>query len=78
MKHTLMYFKVIIFILLCIIILLGWGCGVILLIVGLFSAFATNSTHALLMVPVGLFCGLMGFVAFDALEYINDKWEWHK
>lgn len=78
MKHTLMYFKVIIFILLCLILIVGFSCGAILAIVGLISALVDKSALPLVLVAVGLFCGFMGFVAWDAIEYINDNWEWHK
>lgn len=78
MKHTLMYFKIIVLILLCLIMMFGFICRALLAIAGLVGALADKSALPLVLVAVGLFCGFMGFVALDAIEYINDKWEWHK
>lgn len=76
MKHTLMYLKVIVFVLLFLIVLAGFVLGGISAIVGLICALVDHSARPLLLVIVGLFCGFMGFVALDALNYINNKWSW--
>jgi hypothetical protein len=76
MKHTLMYLKVIVVVLLCLIVLAGFVLGGLSAIVGLICALVDNSARPLLLVIVGLFCGFMGFVALDALNYIDNKWSW--
>ena len=76
MKHTLMYLKVIVFVLLLLIALAGFLLGSLCVIVGLVSALVDQSARPLILVFVGLFCGFIGFVALDAIDYIDDKWSW--
>lgn len=76
MKHTLMYLKVIVFVLLLLTTLAGFLLGGLSVIVGLVCALVEHSVRPLILVLVGLFCGLMGFTALDAIEYIDTNWSW--
>jgi hypothetical protein len=76
MKHTLLYLKVIILVLLFAIMLAGFACGILLTLTGFFTALYTHDVAPLLCVPVGLFSGFIGFTTLDIIEYINDNWSW--
>lgn len=76
MKHTLLYLKVIILVLLFAIMLAGFACGILLTLTGFFTALYAHDVAPLLALPVGFFLGLLGFVALDTIEYINNEWSW--
>jgi hypothetical protein len=76
MKNTLMYLKVLVFIMLIVLFLAGCFGGGGLVVAGVVNAIFDRSIVPLVLIPVGLFCCLIGFVALDALAYINDNWSW--
>ena len=76
MKHTLMYFKTIVAVLLGLISVGSGICGGLLVLVGVFGSLSNMDACYLTLVVPGIFCGFACFVALDALEYINDKWSW--
>lgn len=74
MKNTVLYLKCIVFILLFLIMLLSLCFGTIVSVAGLLDCFLYESAPSLLLIPVGLFFGFIGFVAKDTFEYLSDKW----
>lgn len=76
MKHTLLYLKIIVFVALALIMVTGFIVGGGLAIIGIFSALSNMDATSLILVPMGLFCGLLGFAALDTIEYLDGKWSW--
>ena len=75
MKYTMLYLKYVVLALLMTITLCGIGMGAILVLGGLIMALSYLDTVYLMVVPLGLFSGFMGFVTIDAFEWINNRWE---
>lgn len=75
MKYAMLYLKYVVLALLMAITICGIAMGAILVLGGLIMALSYLDTVYLIVVPLGLFSGFMGFVAIDAFEWINNKWE---
>lgn len=70
MKYTILYLKYVFIILLSLTMVLFW-CGMVLFTLGgLFS----GNPELLILVPIGLIMGLIGFVVFDFFRFLVDKW----
>lgn len=75
MSNTLTYLKYIVIVLLAILMVLGLLCGAVFVGVGIFASVQEVNAAYLILIPFGLFLGLIGFVSMDCLTYLIDKWE---
>ena len=78
MKYTTLYLKYLVVVILLLIAVVGWLLGV--LCAGLVVLGAAQELDACLLVllPIGVFCGFIGFVAFDCFKLLIDKWGFDK
>lgn len=76
MKNILLLVKYFIAAALILIMLLGFWSDAIITMAGIVCALITESFRPLLLVLVGLPCGLAGAIAIEALDYIAYKWSW--
>ena len=74
MSNTLTYLKYIVIVLLAILMVLGLLCGAVFVGAGLFASLQEMNAAYLVLIPAGLFFGLIGFVSMDCLKYLVDKW----
>ena len=74
MSYTLLYLKYVVVVILAIIMVISLVCGALLVGVGIFASAQEMNAAYLILIPVGLFFGFMGFVAMDCLKYSIDKW----
>ena len=74
MKYTIKYLRYVLLALLGIIYTFGWAAAVVGVITGLIGFLAECDPSYLILVVVGLFCGFMGFVAFDISNDLVNKW----
>lgn len=74
MKYTMLYIKYLVVVILLIIAVAGFVLGVLCAGLGIFGTAQECNPGFLVFIPVGVFCGFMGFVALDAFKYLMDKW----
>lgn len=74
MKNTLIYLKYLVIIPLAIIMVLSLLCGAVCVGLGVFAPAQEMNALYLILIPIGLFFGLIGFVSMDCLNYLVDKW----
>ena len=74
MKNTLTYLKYLVIVPLAILMVLSLLCGAVFVGVGVFAPAQELNASYLILIPIGLFCGLVGFVSLDCLKYLVDKW----
>lgn len=74
MKYTMLYLKYLVVVLLLLLAVLGFVLGVMGAGLGIFGTAQECNPGFLVFIPVGVFCGFMGFVALDAFKYLMDKW----
>lgn len=74
MKYTIKYLRYVLLAVLGIIYVFGWAAGGVGVIIGLIGFMAKCDPSYLVLVVVGLFCGFMGFVAFDISNDLVNKW----
>ncbi len=75
MKHTLLYLKAIVLVLVALAMIIGWSLGTMLGINGIVIMLATRSLVGLVYTLIGLVLGFIGSVAEDLLIYLTKKWE---
>ena len=75
MKLTMLYLKYLVIVILLLIAVAGWSLGVLCGALGVFGAAQELDAGLLVFLPVGVFCGFMGFAAFDCFKLLIDKWE---
>lgn len=78
MKFTKLYLKYLVVVILLLIAVVGWLLGVLCAGMGVLGAAQELDAGLLILLPVGVFCGFMGFVAFDCFKSLIDKWELDK
>jgi hypothetical protein len=78
MKYTTLYLKYTAVVLLLLIAIVSLVLGVLCLGLGIFGPAQELNPGFLVFIPVGLFCGFMGFVAIDTFRHLMDKWELDK
>ena len=78
MKFTMLYLKYLVIVILLLIAVAGWLLGALCTGLGVFGAAVECNPGLLVFVPVGAFCGFMGFVAFDCFKSLIEKWELDK
>lgn len=74
MRYTVKYLRYVLLGVIGIIMCIGWAVGGLSLIVGFVGSLAESEVGYLILVPVGLFCGFLGFTAFDIINHLVDKW----
>lgn len=74
MKYTMLYLKYLVVVILLLITVASLILGVLCAGLGIFGTAQECNPGYLVFIPVGVFCGFMGFVALDAFKYIMDKW----
>lgn len=74
MKYIALYLKYLVVIILFLITICFLVLGVICLGLGTFGAVQDHNINLLVLIPVGLYCGFAGFVAFDAFQQLMDRW----
>jgi hypothetical protein len=75
MKYTKLYLKYLVVVILLLITVVFLALGVLCLGLGIFGPAQELNPGFLVFIPVGLFCGFAGFVAFDCFKLLIDKWE---
>ena len=75
MKFTMLYLKYLVIVILLLIAVAGWSLGVLCVALGVLGAAQECNPGFLVFIPVGLFCGFAGFVAFDCFKSLIGKWE---
>ena len=78
MKTTLMYLRLILAIILAIIIVIAGTVGAVTTFLSVFNSIYLRSASPLVLLPIGLFLGLICVVALDCLKYFVHKWGWDK
>ena len=78
MKYTMLYLKYLVIVILLLITVVSMMLGVLCVALGVFGAAQELDAGLLVLLPVGAFCGFMGFVAFDCFKSLIDKWELDK
>ena len=78
MKYTTLYLKYLVIVILLLIVVVSAILGVICAAMGVFGAAQELDARLFVLLPVGVFCGFMGFVAFDCFKLLIDKWELSK
>lgn len=74
MKYTKLYLKYLVVVILLLITVVSLVLGVLCLGLGVFGPAQELNLGFLIFIPVGLFCGFMGFVALDTFKHLMDKW----
>jgi hypothetical protein len=74
MKYTTLYLKYLVVVILLLITVITLALGVLCLCLGIFGTAQECNPSFLVFIPVGLFCGFVGFTALDAFKYLMDKW----
>lgn len=74
MSYTLMYLRWIVVILLAILMVFSLVGGAIFVAAGIFGSLQEMNAMYLILLPVGLFLGLMGFVSLDCFKALIDRW----
>ena len=75
MKYTMLYLKYLVIVILLLLAVVSTVLGVLCVAMGVFGAAQELDAGLLVLLPVGVFCGFMGFVAFDCFKLLIDKWE---
>jgi hypothetical protein len=75
MKYTMLYLKYLVIVILLLIAVVSATLGVLCVAMGVFGAALELDASLLVLLPVGVFCGFMGFAAFDCFKLLIDKWE---
>lgn len=73
MKYTVLYLKYLVVVILLLITICFLVLGVLCLCLVTFGAIQECNPDFLVFIPVGLFCGFTGFVAFDAFRHLVGK-----
>ena len=74
MKYTMLYLKYLVVVLLLLLAVIGFVLGLLCAGLGIFGTAQECNISLLVFIPVGVFCGFLGFVALDAFKYLTDKW----
>lgn len=74
MSYTLMYLKWVVVILLAILMVFSLVAAAIFVGAGIFGAAQEMNATFLILIPAGIFLGLVGFVFMDCFKYLIDKW----
>jgi len=74
MKYTMLYLKYLVVVILLLTTVVSLVLGVLCLGLGIFGPAQELNTSFLIFIPVGLFCGFMGFVALDTFKHLMNKW----
>lgn len=74
MKYTKLYLKYLVVVILLLITVVSLALGVLCVGLGIFGPAQELNLGFLIFIPVGLFCGFMGFVALDTFKHLMDKW----
>ena len=69
-----MYLKWIVIILLAILMVFSLVAGAILVGAGISCALHEMNAMYLILLPIGMFLGLMGFVSLDCFKALIDRW----
>ena len=75
MKYTTLYLKYLVIVILLLIAVICAILGVLCVVMGTLGVAQELDANLLVLLPVGVFCGFMGFVAFDCFKLLIDKWE---
>lgn len=75
MKYTILFLKYIVVVSLVLIMLMAFVTAGILTLVGVVGALTEKIPRYLLIIPIALLIALLGFVAFDCLRFLMNKWE---
>ena len=78
MKFTMLYLKYLVIVILLLSAVVGWLLGVLCAALGVLGAAQECNPGFLVFIPVGLFCGFVGFVAFDCFKSLIERWELDK
>lgn len=74
MKYTMLYLKYLVVVILLLVTVVSLALGVLCLGLGIFGPAQELNMGFLIFIPVGLFCGFMGFVVLDTFKHLMDKW----
>ena len=72
-KYTLLFLKYTVIVILLIIAVIVLALGVLCVGLGIFGPAQELNPGYLIFIPVGLFCGFMGCMAFDMFKLLIDK-----
>lgn len=74
MKYTLLYLRCLVCILLVLIMVASLVIGCFSIFGAIVGSLSDMNPEYLILLPVGIFAGFMGFVAFDAFVALIEKW----
>ena len=74
-KYTSLFLKYTVIVLLLIITVMMLTLGILCAGLGIFGTAQECNLSYLVFLPVGLFSGFAGFVAFDTFKLLIDKWQ---
>ena len=74
-KYTSLFLKYTVIVILLIIAVIMLVLGVLCTGLGIFGPAQECNPGFLVFIPVGVFCGFMGFVAFDMFKLLMNKWQ---
>jgi hypothetical protein len=76
MNYAWLYIKYVVVVLLMLVMLATFsiGCGAVL--IGVLGFACTGKLSFLVLIPVGVLSGFIGFTALDGIIYITDRWKW--
>lgn len=75
MTYTSLYLKYVVVVLLLIVAVICFACGILCAGLGILGPAQECNPSYLIFIPVGVFLGFIGFVAFDCFKYLIGKWE---
>lgn len=76
MNYTLLYLKYVLVVLFVLVMLATFTTGAAAVLIGVLGTLLEFSIEYLVLIPIGVFLGFMGFISLDGVIYITDKWKW--
>ena len=73
-KYTSLFLKYTVIVMLLVIVIFMLTLGILCVCLGIFGTAQERNLGYLVFLPVGLFSGFAGFVAFDMFKLLIDKW----
>lgn len=74
-KYSLLFLKYTVVVILLTIAVIMLALGALCVGLGIFGPGQEGNLGYLVFLPVGLFCGFAGFVAFDMFKLLMNKWQ---
>ena len=74
MKYTILYLKYTLAVVLLLIVVISLILGILCAVLGILVSTQQLNPGFLVLIPVGVFCGFIGFAAFDGFKALIKKW----